>query len=82
MKKVYVITNDKGYLLKTKTPKGKPKFLEVKRMDKVWITDDKVAAEDMCYKLKQKGYINKYRFTDGVIEIPNDDGMYDEFLKA
>lgn len=51
-------------------------------MDKVWITDDKVAAEDMCHKLKQEGYINKYRFTDGVIEISNDNGMYDKFLKA
>lgn len=77
---VYMISNDHGFLSKTLTPKGKPRFFEPSKMDKVWITDDKVEAEDKLHELTRKGYINKYRFGDGIVEVENDDGMYDEFL--
>lgn len=77
---VYMIANDRGFLSKTLTSKGKPKFFAPKKMDKVWITDDRLVAENNLHALARKGYINRYRIGDGIVKVPNDDGMYDEFL--
>lgn len=71
-----------GMLLRRKTPTGKPLFRSISDTSKLWITDDKLKAEDMCYELKKKGYVSQYSLGHGVVEVPNDDGMYDEDLKS
>lgn len=71
-----------GMLLR-KTHNGKPAFKDnVTDTSKLWITDDKLKAEDMCYELKKSGYVSKHAFGHGVVEVPNDDGIYDEDLKS
>lgn len=71
-----------GMLLR-KTRNGKPIFRDnVTDTSKLWITDDKIKAEDMCYELTRKGFVSKYALGHGVVEVPNKDGMYDEDLKS
>lgn len=82
MSKVYVISNSTGFLSKTKTKTGQPKFFEPKTMNKVWITMDRFEAEEMEYQLKLKGYINQYDTSAGIVELDNDNGMYDSFLSS
>lgn len=80
--KVYTISNDKGFLSKNLIPKGKFKAVSGSNMSLVWITSDRFKAEELSALLLRKGFLNKYRDGDGIVETPNTDGLYDEDLKA
>ena len=80
MKKAYVIAGHGTTFLSNKpTQNGMPKFFEPSTFDGVWVTDDKLEAEEKWNSFKHK-FSWWYEIGVGVIELDNSDGIYDSAI--
>lgn len=75
---IYAITNNYGFLSNKLTKSGKPTFR--RKYKNAWMTADRDEAYCMNRLLEANGYVNPNGFGEGILEVHNTDGLFDDIL--